>query len=199
MNPIQHNSYTVPHGGDYPTNAPGYAPANLIESGVVGVPPQYYPNPELPPTQDPRLNNSRIVESKQQETQGVSDEGPLVNYALGYRHAPMSSPYLPPPSLSRPMHVPSAYSFIRKFDQHSARNLNGNHFSAANLQVRAQIPTRGMQATHPLRRNTYRIEPPPRDIAIVDSSGVTNVPSAVYEQQPANLTSQSKGRTWRLL
>lgn len=73
---------------------------------------------------------------------------------------------IPPPE-SRPtqMMAPTTYSFTRPFDQHSARQFNGTHFSMAdhrrNYEILGMAPVRSM-------RNTYRIEPTPWDEDIVD-------------------------------
>lgn len=60
---------------------------------------------------------------------------------------------------------PRTYAFTRPFDQHSARQFNGNHFSMASFRRDYEIL--GMA---PVRtaRNTYRLEPTPWDIDVVD-------------------------------
>lgn len=61
--------------------------------------------------------------------------------------------------------APTTYSFMRPFDQHSARTFNGMHFSMADHRRDYEIL--GMEPVRS-RRNTYRIEPQPWDIDIVD-------------------------------
>lgn len=93
------------------------------------------------------------------------------------------NPRRTPPAESRVTQVmaPSTYLFTRPFDQHSARTLNGTHFSMAdhrrNYEILGMAPARST-------RNTYRIEPPPWDLDIVD------VPATVEPDiVPARITS----------
>jgi len=60
---------------------------------------------------------------------------------------------------------PSTYSFTRPFDQGYARTFNGNHFSMADHRREYEIL--GMEPVRS-RRNTYRIEPGPWDVGVVD-------------------------------
>lgn len=60
---------------------------------------------------------------------------------------------------------PNTYSFTRPFDQHSARRLNGLHFSMADHRRNYDIL--GMEPVR-RRRNTFRAEPAPWDTDIVD-------------------------------
>ena len=61
--------------------------------------------------------------------------------------------------------APRTYNFTRPFDQSSARQLNGNHMSMADFRRDYEIL--GMA---PVRtaRNTYRLEPTPWDVDVVD-------------------------------
>jgi len=72
-----------------------------------------------------------------------------------------------PPAESRvtQMLAPRGYSFTRPFDQHAARYLNGMHFSMADHRRNYEIL--GM-APQTRLRNTYRLEPVPWDINVVD-------------------------------
>jgi hypothetical protein len=83
------------------------------------------------------------------------------------------NPRLKPPPEPRPTTSmsPSTYSFTRPFDQHSARTFNGQHFSMAdhrrNYDILGMAPVRST-------RNTYRIEPVPWDVDVVDMPPVTD-------------------------
>jgi hypothetical protein len=72
-----------------------------------------------------------------------------------------------PAEVTRPttQQSPSTFRFHRPFDQHAARQLNGNHFSMAD-HTRA-YPIAGMQPQRNFR-NTFRLEPAPWDTEIVD-------------------------------
>lgn len=60
---------------------------------------------------------------------------------------------------------PHNYVFTRPFDQHSARQFNGMHFSMADHRRNYQIL--GMEPVR-RRRNTFRAEPQPWDSDLVD-------------------------------
>ena len=84
----------------------------------------------------------------------------------GYkRFAPNPRSTPPPEPRMTSLMAPRSYSFTRPFDQHSARKLNGQHFSMAdhrrNYEILGMSPVRTM-------RNTYRIEPTPWDTDVVD-------------------------------
>jgi len=98
----------------------------------------------------------------------------------------------------------NTWTFLRPFDQlnrtydgdpptGSARHLNGRHFSMADhrrsYDILGMAPARS-------RRNTYRIEPTPWDIDVVDMPGdnATQIPSARI--QSVELPAPS--RAWRL-
>lgn len=91
---------------------------------------------------------------------------------------------------------PSTYRFWRPFDQHAARQLNGNHFSMADNKREYEIF--GMSPVIS-RRNTYRAEPSPWDTDIVDKSAdiEPDVPSAVYVS-PEVPPDYHGSRSWRL-
>ncbi len=98
----------------------------------------------------------------------------------------------PEPRLTSRM-APRSYSFTRPFDQHAARQFNGTHFSMADH--RRNYPILGMSPVRTMR-NTYRIEPTPWDVDIVDLP-----PEAPYMPN-ARLRSAElppASRTWRLM
>lgn len=68
------------------------------------------------------------------------------------------------PRLTQQM-SPHRYVFTRPFDQHAARQFNGDHFSMADH--RRTYPVMGM-APVGWKRNTYRADPTPWDTNIVD-------------------------------
>jgi hypothetical protein len=71
----------------------------------------------------------------------------------------------PPESRITQAMAPTTYTFTRPFDQHAARQLNGTHFSMAdhrrNYEILGMAPIRSS-------RNTYRSEPTPWDVDIID-------------------------------
>lgn len=81
---------------------------------------------------------------------------------------------------------PSSYMFTRPFDQTMRRQFNGQHFSMAdhrrNYDIYGMAPVTS-------RRNTYRVDPPPWDEAIIDTQSYAIVPVDVPD---------SAGRAWRL-
>ncbi|HVI71471.1 MAG TPA: hypothetical protein VM656_08305 [Pyrinomonadaceae bacterium] len=83
--------------------------------------------------------------------------------------------YPPPEPRVTSQLAPRSYSFTRPFDQHAARTLNGTHFSMADHRRNYEIL--GMA---PIKRprNTYRLEPVPWDIDVVDMAPV-NEPTTV--------------------
>lgn len=85
---------------------------------------------------------------------------------------------------------PTTYSFTRPFDQHSARRLNGMHFSMADHRRNYEIY--GM-APISARRNTFRADPQPWDTDIVDRAPVYTPTQARVTQVDLPLT-----RSWRL-
>lgn len=104
------------------------------------------------------------------------------------------NPRATPPPEPRPTSrmSPNTYVFTRPFDQTPARHLNGIHFSMADH--RREYPILGM-APVKRRRNTFRAEPVPWDIDLVDMpspAATDGRPGAVvsYEIPPT--------RNWRL-
>lgn len=101
--------------------------------------------------------------------------------------------YPPPENRVTQRMAPRTYSFTRPFDQHAARQLNGMHFSMAdhrrNYEILGMAPVRQS-------RNTYRLEPVPWDVDIVDMPPNRN-PTAVQ----ATITSMEvpgASRSYRL-
>lgn len=107
------------------------------------------------------------------------------------------NPRSTPPPEPRPttMMSPSSYSFTRPFDQHSARQFNGTHFSMAdhrrNYEILGMSPARTM-------RNTYRIEPTPWDQDIVDLPPAGSVNAAMPEARLRGVEVAPTRRSWRL-
>lgn len=75
---------------------------------------------------------------------------------------------------------PSNYRHLRPFDNRMERQLNGSHSSMASMKRSYQV--NGMTPARSLR-NTFRLEPSPRDLENVDLPANGNVPAvepAVY-------------------
>jgi hypothetical protein len=70
-----------------------------------------------------------------------------------------------PPAPSRLMRAPSHYSMVRDMNGGSARHLSGLHASMATIDKTYQ--PLGMTPAY-RNRNTFRMDPPPRDAYIVD-------------------------------
>lgn len=101
----------------------------------------------------------------------------------------------PPPEPRRTLLMaPTTYRFERPFDQHSARRLNGNHFSMADHRREYEIHQHGMTPVRSLR-NTYRLEPAPWDADIVDMPPQQSVASARLRGQELPPPTH---RSWRL-
>lgn len=85
-----------------------------------------------------------------------------VKESAGSGKSRAADPRWNPPTPSRVSDTlsPAQYSFTRPFDQHSARKLNGSHFSMADNMRTFDIL--GMAPAH-RARNTYRIDPQPWD------------------------------------
>lgn len=112
-----------------------------------------------------------------------------------------------PPAEPRPMSrmAPRTYSFMRFFDQFnrthqgdpltgSARTLNGVHFSMADHRRKYEIL--GMRPAHS-RRNTYRLEPQPWDLSVVDMPP-TNGPT-LPQARVRSLEIPTASRSMRLM
>lgn len=100
----------------------------------------------------------------------------------------------PEPRLTNRM-APRSYTFTRPFDQHAARQFNGEHFSMAdhrrNYEILGMSPVRTM-------RNTYRIEPTPWDENIVDMPPSDNNADGLPSARLRGVELSYPQRTWRL-
>lgn len=101
-----------------------------------------------------------------------------------------------PPDPSRTIWRDSNYVFLRAWDVGAGRpDLNGNHYSQAELLFPMKIG--GMEPTGDAAglRNTYRITPPPSDINIVDRGTDPSIPvrSAQFD-----VNYNGYGRSYRL-
>lgn len=90
---------------------------------------------------------------------------------------------------------PSFYTFTRPFDQHLARQFNGEHFSMADH--RRTYPVLGMQPVHG-RRNTYRVDPPPWDTGMTDYPDNTPYYTGQGQVRGDTEVAQVVNRAWRL-
>lgn len=153
----------------------------------------YRPNPVRPPDEwwdriDRDKEQRHSVED--QDADGWTERKGVA--PTDRRWAP--NPRSTPPAESRPTMrmAPRTYSFTRPFDQHSARQFNGNHFSMAdhrrNYEILGMAPVRTM-------RNTYRLEPVPWDMDIVDLPPTTDGP---VEARLRGVNVPSPSRSWRL-
>lgn len=75
------------------------------------------------------------------------------------------NPNFTPPAPSRVMRAPSLYSFTRDMGGQAERHLTGYHASMASINKTYQ--PLGMTPAY-RNRNTFRMDPPPRDAYIVD-------------------------------
>lgn len=102
-----------------------------------------------------------------------------------------------PPPEPRPTSrmAPRSYSFTRPFDVSSARQFNGLHFSMAD-NIR-EYDILGMAAPRHTTRNTYRLNPTPWDVDIVDMPADTE-PTTVPGRVVAANVAPSGNRAWRL-
>lgn len=80
----------------------------------------------------------------------------------------------PPESRKTQLMAPTTYSFTRPFDTGYVRTFNGTHFSMADH--RRDYPILGMGPVKS-SRNTYRIEPTPWDVDVVDLPPPSNGPN----------------------
>lgn len=87
----------------------------------------------------------------------------------GLHRAP--DPRWNPPLPSRAMPSPSQYRFERPFDQRFPHRFNGVHSSMADMRR-----TYAIGGMNPVRRgrNTYRLEPPTRDVSAADYPSTTS-------------------------
>jgi hypothetical protein len=104
-----------------------------------------------------------------------------------------------PPAPSRPtaFQSPSAYRFQHKIrsGHGDTPHLSGEHFSMASMQ--RNYPIRGMQPARRFR-NTWRLEPTPRDDASVDMPGAPPELASGQYVSPNLGIGATNGGTWRL-
>jgi hypothetical protein len=115
-------------------------------------------------------------------------------YATDKRWA--DNPRRTPPPETRPTEqmAPRTYSFFRdNWDRYSARYLNGMHFSMADHRRDYEIL--GMAPAYS-RRNTYRMEPTPWDVDVVDLPPVNGDPRP--EARIRSVEVPEPQRSWRL-
>lgn len=144
-------------------------------------------------------NKSLIDRAAENEDEVNSGKG---WYVAQHENQIVQNPYiiaLPRPNRVTAYESPSNYRFLAYPDGlfRSKRNLNGMHFSMA--QMHRSYPILGMEPAHRFR-NTYRIEPPSRDSMNTDlpmGAGTTTVPGALYNS-PDLPIAPSMGRTYRL-
>lgn len=144
-------------------------------------------------------NSDKLARAKQDES--YSQDG--IGWHIEQHENQIAlNPYitnLPRPSRVTSYESPSNWRFYAMPDGlfRSKRNLNGMHFSMA--QMHRSYPILGMEPAHRFR-NTYRIEPPSRDAMNTDmptGSGTTSVPGAMYASPNLPL-SPSMGGSYRL-
>ena len=105
--------------------------------------------------------------------------------------------YPPLPSRPTAFQSPSNYRFLHvmRSGHGDVRSLTGEHFSMASMQ--RTYPVRGMQPARRFR-NTWRLEPTPRDAAVTDMPGdIRPDPSGQYIS-PNLPMSPTAGGSWRL-
>jgi hypothetical protein len=104
-----------------------------------------------------------------------------------------------PPLPDRPTayQSPSSYRFQHKMrsGHGDTRHLSGEHFSMASMH--RSYPVRGMQPARRFR-NTWRLEPTPRDEAATDLPGPVVQPASGQYVSPNLAVSATNGGTWRL-
>lgn len=195
----QHGAYSVPPlsegspyidefgwGPDLRTSAQEIPSAQRLQQIPLR---DYRPNAVRPPEEFWKpldTDKARRHSVEDVDADGWTEQKGYKRFARNPRETPP-----PEPRYTQQM-APRSYSFTRPFDQHAARQFNGNHFSMAdhrrNYEILGMAPVRSM-------RNTYRIDPPPWDIDIVDMPPDDIAPvSARF--RGAELPSPP--RTWRL-
>lgn len=199
----QHGAYAVPslETGDAYNDEFGWAPRSLRPSSVETPSAQrlrtiprydYRPNPVRPAEEWYGRNAQDEFDRhsvEHQDADGWTESKGIASSDRRWTPNPRSTP--PDESRLTQQMAPSSYQFTRPFDQHSARQLNGSHFSMAdhrrNYEILGMAPVTS-------RRNTYRIEPTPWDTDIVDLPPVA-------DQAQARLTAVEiphGPRSWRI-
>jgi hypothetical protein len=187
--PQAYAAFAVP-GPGYPVNNPlGWAPTSLRPSTVdypsaqrtgefarvdmrpdPASPPEYY---WIPRDRDEKTRHS----VEYQDADGWTEQKGSKRFAPNPRAIP------PPETRPTESMAPSTYLFTRPFDQertygdariHWRRELNGTHFSMADH--RRDYPILGMAPANRVRRNTFRLMPPPWDSNLVDLPPQSDMP-----------------------
>lgn len=163
----------------------------------------FRPDPPRPPVEfyGARDRDEAVRESTvEQDADGWEE-----NKGTYKRFAP--NPRSTPPEESRPTSrmAPRSYSFLRFFDQlnrqkgndllGSARTFNGMHFSMADHRRNYEIL--GM-APATSRRNTYRLEPAPWDVDIVDLPPTVEPTTVQSRVRSVEIPRTGGTRSWRL-
>lgn len=143
-------------------------------------------------------NQDTIARRNRDEYLSVPVNG--AGYAIDSHENPYArNPNWNPPVPSRPtaFQSPSSYRFLHNMrsGHGDVRHLSGEHFSMAAMG--RTYPVRGMQPARRFR-NTWRLEPTPRDEAVTDVVGpITSDPSGQYVS-PNMSTAPTAGGSWRL-
>jgi hypothetical protein len=196
---------------DLRTSASGDTAPSAQRLGVI---PRFddYPDPLKAPQDGyyQRLGADRnLRHGREESVQGTPWDNPSGVNASDRRWAP--NPRSTPPPVTRvTQHMaPGTYSFVRPFDQlnrsygdvvvGSARHLNGWHFSMADHKRTEKI-TNETVGSMPVRtgRNTYRIEPTPWDLNVVDMPPAGDA-SGGYPQQVIQSYATQASRSYRLM
>lgn len=203
--PMENSSYAVPslESGSPYNDEFGWSNKDLRPSTVgypsaqrlMDIPRKDY-RPE--PTQPPEVFWDRIDSDEKQRhsVETITAIGWAEQKGISASDKRWSdNPRRTPPAESRNTEqmVPRTYSFTRPFDQDTERRLNGNHFSMADHRRDYSIQ-HGMSPVRSLR-NTYRLEPAPWDMDVVD------VPPAASQPYAVNVGQQipAAPRSWRLM
>jgi hypothetical protein len=157
----------------------------------------FYPDPVRPPDEFYEENRGREVNARHSSQEFVDADGweELKGVTGSDRRWADDPRRTPPPEtrLTQQM-APRTYLFERPYGQDSERYLNGNHFSMADHRRSYEIQQFGMNpVTTP--RNTYRLEPAPWDVNVVD---VPPDSQPVYARHTGQNLPPGP-RTWRLM
>ena len=89
------------------------------------------------------------------------------------------NPYWSPPTVQRPTAFmsPAGYSYTRPFDQWTEHELNGYHFSMADVNTGYMV---GEMAPPPEWNNTYRLDAPNNDASSLHSGPKADLAVAVH-------------------
>lgn len=151
------------------------------------------------PLNDLARNGWRTVPDRYYEKEKLYSD-PDLYPAEQQAYVPDSDPRWVPPPVDRPVKTQSTYRFYRQsfgLDVPYPLVNKGNHFSMADH--RRNYPVFGMSPEAP-SRNTYRTQPPPRDVTIQDRPvPITNTtPQSVYYSPHGDYTMFGRARSYRL-